>query len=189
MSNLEDDETFEESLDEEIEDEPPKEKKSKKKLFRMIIFFIILIIIFGIIANLIMVYLAASSVEVVNKRLNKLEALSIDTYEITFTLTLENPTDTTIDIDKITYDAYLEDSYLGKGFKTDLAIDPGVEDYMFTFSFKLQDLSEAVRQNFLSNSATLKINGEITIPVKFMGVAEFMKITLPYDFTEEVSRS
>ena len=61
------------------------------------------------------------------------------------------------------------------------------KDYQFKFQFNIYDLSAAVRNSFLLNSATLRITGEVTIPVKFFGIIKISELTIPYELQKEIS--
>ena len=106
---------------------------------------------------------------------------------MTFTLTLENPTSTEVEIEEINYKAYLEGEFLGSGEKKSFTIEPGTKQYTFEFQFSIYDLRESVRQAFLYSSTTLKISGTVTVPAKFFGVWKFTEIITPYEITEEIS--
>lgn len=183
LSNDLSDENNEKDHENRIRPEP------KRGLFKIITIAVIILIIIGFIAHIVLVYLAASSLELKNEEFNRIKALSLTDYEVTFTLTLENPTSTNIEIEKITYNIYVEEEYLGFGEKTLFSIEPGTKKYTFTFQFSIYDLSDSVRQLFLQSSATLKITGEVTVPVKFFGVWKFMEVTTPYELYEEISVS
>lgn len=186
MSLEDKNEVFEDSEDKQIE----HVKKVKKKItFKLVSIIIIVIIIIGLISHLILVYFATQTLEIKEKQFDKIEQLSLTNYEVTFTLTFQNPTDTEIDINKLTYDVYLEDEYLGNGEKSSFAIQPGLKEHAFSLQFNIFDLPAVVRELFLHSTATLKIVGEVTIPAKFFGLWEFTAIKNSYEITEDVSAS
>ena len=161
--------------------------RRKSKLLKLIVFFIILIIIIGLISHALMVYLAASSVDVTNQKVDSITSESVAEYEITFRLTLNNPTSTDIDIERLTYQAYLEDDFIGEGEKSDFTIEPGENDHTFKFTFNIYDLAGSVRTLFITDSATLKITGDVEVPVKLFGQWKVASVSVQYEYHEEIS--
>ena len=186
MNDESDEEEIKEILDEEFE--KPSMPKKRSRLYKLVILAVIIIIIIGLIGHLVLVYLAASSLKVAGKNFEELKTVTpLKTYKITFSLTLENPTSTAIEIEEINYRAYLEDEFLASGKKSDFSIEPGTEKYFFTFRFDVRDLPSALSQLFIQKSATLKISGTVTVPARFFGVLKYTEITLLYNITEEIS--
>jgi LEA14-like dessication related protein len=134
-----------------------------------------------------MVYLAASSVDVTNQKVDNITSQSVAEYEITFKLTLINPSSTDIDIERLTYQAYLEDEFIGEGEKSDFTIESGETDHTFKFTFNIYDLAGSVRTLFITSTATLKITGDVTIPVKLFGQWKVASVTVQYEYNEEIS--
>ena len=165
----------------------PIASHGKGRKIKLVIFLIILIIIIGIVAHLILVYLAAKSVEITEQKVDNITAKSALEYEVTFTLTLNNPSSTEIEIEKLTYQAYLEGDYIGEGEKSEFTIEPGETEHTFKFSFNINDLTGSVRILFLQESATLKIIGDATIPVKLFGQLKVSSITVSYEYYKDIS--
>ncbi len=182
-----------EENDDEAPDKALKMKKSplksKKRLFKILLVIIIIVIIIGLISHLILMYLAAESLEITDKKITKIRPLStaFDEYEVTFKLTLRNPTNTAVELEKITYKAYLEDDFIGSGEKNEFSIDPGSKEYIFKFQFNIFDLTGSVRELFILQYVTLKIKGTVTVPVKFFGLVKVSEISMDYEMEKEVT--
>jgi LEA14-like dessication related protein len=153
---------------------------SGKSRFSKILLLIIILIVIGLVSHLLFVYIAASSLDYEIKSIDDIKPITTFDYEMTFTITLKNPTPTSIDIKKLTYDAYLENSYVGSGDKTSFTIHPGSEDYTFILRFNIFNLTSAVIGAILMGSATLKLKLKSTVPVKFLGAWEMFDLTVDY---------
>lgn len=162
--------------------------KRKRRLYKIIIVGVVIFIIIGLFAHLILIYMAASSLEIANKKITGVKPLSnsFDDYEITFKIILRNPSNTEILIEKLTYEAYLEGDFIGDGEKIDFTIEPGSKEYTFKLQFNVFNLGLSVRNLFLSSSATLTIEGSVTVPVNFLGILKVSEITLDYEIVKDV---
>jgi LEA14-like dessication related protein len=171
------------------DDERTKHLSGKKKLIKILVFIIIIIVIIGLISHLVLMYLAAESLEITDKRITRVRPLStaFDEYEVTFKITLKNPTSTAVEIEKLTYNAYLEDEFIGSGEKTDFSIEPGSREYTFKLQFNIFDLTSSVRELFILQQATLIIKGSVTAPVKFFGLLKVSEISLDYTMEKDVT--
>ncbi len=145
-----------------------------------------LVILLGVGLHLGLVYHAASSLELVDKRLDSVVPVSADTYEVSFTLTLDNPTSISVEVDHISYDIYIEDDFAGAGQKSGFSIDPGSEELSLSLTISGQDLSGPTRTLLTQGGAMVTIKGEVTIPAKFLGLFTWRHLTLPYEVEEEV---
>lgn len=158
-----------------------------KSMARLIKLIITLTIVVGIISYLMMTYHVAQSLNVKDKYIEGVAPTGAPgEYNVFFVLVIENPTTSSLDIDIITYKAYIEQDYVGEGSKRDMSIKPGTKEYHFEFSFNIKDLSDATRTLFLDENATLRIVGDVTIPVKIFDIIIWTRITLPYEIEEEI---
>jgi LEA14-like dessication related protein len=134
------------------------------------------------------VYNAASSLEVDRAYVSAVYPEGIEgTYTVTFSITVDNPTGTTIEVDLLTYDLHLEEDKLGKGEKAFFDIPPGKMDLDFELTFSIYDLAGPTVTLFTEDSATLRISGEVTVPAKVFGLWTYTHITVPYSEEEEIS--
>ncbi len=148
--------------------------------------FITFFIVVGIVTYLVWAYHVAGLLSVEDKKVESVTPEGGGNYRVTFVLTLKNPTSTAIDVDRITYTAYLEDNYVGEGEKAFFSVQPGTHNYSFHFSFNIKDMPAAVQTLFFEENATLLIKGKITIPAKVFGLFTYTHITVPYSFEEPV---
>jgi LEA14-like dessication related protein len=181
-----------EEMDSNDEEESPRKPNNNnniartKRPFKLFIIFLIIIILAGTGIHYYLVYLAASSIEVSNVAVNDVKAKSIADYEVTFLITLNNPTSTTIEIEALTYDLYLEGDFIGSGKKNSFDIDPGSEQYSFKVDFNINDLSGSARTLFLQDSANLKIKCQVIVPIKLFGAIKVGSVTVSKEIVEPI---
>ncbi len=163
-------------------------KENIKKNFGKIRLLITIIIIAGVIIHLFLVYDAAKSIEVVDKKIVGLYPVypKIDEYEVKFMLTLKNPKSTTIEVDYISYKIYIENEFLGEGEKPRFFIKHGTENHTFLFSFNIMDLTSSTREILINGNANVTVKGEIIIPAKFLGLFTWKYIKIPYTISDKV---
>jgi LEA14-like dessication related protein len=151
-----------------MEHKPKKPSKSKSKRIKIIVIIVIIIILLAALLDLFLVYSAASSLDVDPKRIESLKPVTLQDYELDFILTLKNPSGSEIEVEKITYDIYLENDYIGSGERVDFTIQPGDHDQTFKFQFNIFDLAAAVLNHLLSSNGRVKIVGKVTVPLKIL---------------------
>jgi LEA14-like dessication related protein len=145
-----------------------------------------LVILLGVGLHLGLVYHAASSLELVDERLDSVVPVSADTYEVSFTLTLDNPTSISVEVDHISYDVYVEDDFAGAGERSGFSLDPGKEELSLSLTFSGQNLSGPALTLLTQGGAMVTIKGDVTIPAKFLGLFTWRHLTLPYEVEERV---
>jgi len=161
--------------------------KEKWKLYRKIKFVITIIIISGVIIHLFLVYSAAKSLETKEVKIIGIYPISLDEYEVKFTLTLYNPKNTEIEVDYISYNVYIENEFVGYGEKPHFIIKHGTHNYTFLFSFSILNLSSATKSLILAGeSIDIEIKGNVIIPAKFLGLFTWRYIKLPYETEEKL---
>lgn len=163
-------------------------KEFLKKYFGKIKLAITIIIIAGVAIHLVLVYNAANSIEITDKRIISLypQSVLLDEYEVKFSLSIKNPKGTSIEVDYISYRVYIEDEFLGEGEKPHFSIDPGITNHTLLFSFTIYDLSSSTQRVLLSGAANVTIKGEVMIPAKFLGLFTWRHITIPYTLHERM---
>ena len=149
---------------------------------------ITIFIIVGLVVYLLWIYMAASALSVENEQIKSVSPTGTpEEYLAVLGITMDNPTSITIEVDRITYTAYIEDNYVGEGEKNYFKIEPGIHELEFSVKFNIQDLPSDVKTLFLEETANLTIKGEFTIPAKVFGLFTYTTITAPYSVTEPVS--
>ncbi len=163
-------------------------RESHKRILRRIKAAVTVIILAGVIIHLFMVYEAAKSIEIVDKRIVGIypEYLKPDEYEVKFSLTLKNPKKTEIEIDYISYKVYIEGEFVGKGEKPRFIIQHGIKNYTFLFSFSILNLTTPTKNLLLNGNVNVIIKGEVIISAKFLGLFTWRYIKLPYEIKEKV---
>lgn len=146
------------------------------------------IIIVALVSHVAIVINAANSMEVERVRvISVAPGIVLGDFVVVFQITLHNPTGSTIDADRITYQIFLEDEFIGEGEKTNFQVEPGSQNLEFEVTFNVYDLPAPIQELFFGTDATLAIEGEVTVPIKFFGVWRYTEVTVPYEHEEEVS--
>jgi LEA14-like dessication related protein len=161
-------------------------KKKKKRLMIYVGTCLIIFLIIGIIINLYLEYSTAPSLGVSLKEVDSVKPISSHDYEILFTLTFINPTHSEIQVEKVSYNVYLEFEHIGSGEKKSFNIQPGKKDHTFSLQFNIMDLSKAIRNKFLNSYVTIRIEGIITVPVELFNLFKVSEITWNYEKLEDV---
>ncbi len=147
-----------------------------------------LVILVALVGHIVVVWNTANSLDVVGTQVVSVEPKDIEgDFTVTFKISLDNPTGGSIDVDRLTYDLFLEDEPIGEGEKTDFQVVPGSQSLDFTVTFNVYELSGPVQEAFFQTVATLTIEGDVTVPVKLFGVWRYTEVTVPYSYDEDVS--
>lgn len=147
-----------------------------------------LIILVALVGHIVVVWNTANSLDVVGTQVVSMEPQDIEgDFTVTFKITLDNPTGGSIDVDRLTYDLFLEDEPIGEGDKTNFQVVPGTQSLDFTATFNVYELSGPVQEAFFQAKATLRIEGDVTVPVKLFGVWRYTAVTIPYSHEEDVN--
>ena len=157
-----------------------------KERFRKIKIIATIILILGVAVYLIIAYQTAKSISIVEKKITGVYPLSLDNYEVRFSLTLKNPKNFDIEIDYISYNIYVENEFVGKGVKSSFFIENGIHEYDFSAIFSIKNTSKATQQLIMKNDANVKIKGEILIPAKFLGLFTWKHIKIPYEINKKI---
>ena len=146
------------------------------------------IIIVALVGHVAIVINAANSLEVERARIISVApGIVLGDFVVVFQITLNNPTGSSIDADRITYKLFLENEFIGEGEKTAFQVEPGSQNLEFEVTFNVYDLPAPVQELFFGTDATLTIEGEVTVPIMFFGVWRYTEVTVPYEHEEEIS--
>ena len=147
-----------------------------------------LVIVVGLVGHVAMVINTANSLEVEDVTvISVAPGVVVGDFIVTFEITLDNPTSGSIDVDRLAYDLYLEEDFIGKGEKSNFMVEPGSQRLDFQVTFNAYELSAPAQELFFSSAATLTIEGEVTVPIKLFGVWTYTEVTVPYEHQEQVS--
>jgi LEA14-like dessication related protein len=153
--------------------------------FRVLVTVIIIVALVGHVA---IVFNAANSLEIEEIGvISVAPGIVLGDFVVSFDITLNNPKGSTLDVDRITYRLHLEDEFIGDGEKTDFLVEPGSQSLEFQVTFNIYDLSAPAQELFFSDTATLTIKGEMTVPVKLFGVWRYTEVTVKYEEEVEIS--
>ncbi len=151
-------------------------------------FIVTIFIVIGLVVHLALVYNAARQLEVEGVRVTSVYPAAIEgSYTVTFTITVNNPTRTEIEVDRLTYRLHLETDFIGEGEKTFFDVEPGSQELDFSVTFALRDLATSTYTLFNQATATLRLSGKATVPAKVFGLWTYTRVTVPYEHEEEVS--
>lgn len=155
------------------------------KWFKVLVIVVILVALLGHIA---IVINTANSLEVEEVRVVAVAPdIVVGDFVVVFKITILNPTGSTIEVDRLTYLLYVEDEFIGDGEKTAFQVERGSQSLEFQVTFTIYDLPDPVQKLFYGSSATLTIEGEVTVPIKLLGLWRYSEVTVPYDHEEEIS--
>ncbi|MCD6222369.1 MAG: LEA type 2 family protein [Thermoplasmata archaeon] len=157
-----------------------------KERLRKVKVIITIVLILGVAIYLVMVYDAAKSIRIVDKRIKSVYPSKIDEYDVKFSLTLKNPKNFDIEIDYISYNIYVENEFVGKGIKPHFYIESGTKKYDFDATFSVKGLSESAKNLLIKGGANIKIKGVVMIPAKFLGLFTWKHIKIPYEINEQI---
>ena len=146
------------------------------------------IIVIALLGHVVIVINAANALEVEEVLVVAVVPdIMIGDFVVVFKISLLNPTGSTIEVDRITYLLYLEDEFIGEGEKSNFQVEPGSQNLEFDVTFTIYDLPGPIQELFYGSSATLTIEGEVTVPIKLFGVWRYTEVTVPYDHEEDIS--
>ncbi|MDG6220127.1 MAG: hypothetical protein QCI38_01600 [Candidatus Thermoplasmatota archaeon] len=149
---------------------------------------ITLFIIIGMIVYVLGVYGAASSLALEDQYISEVKSAGgLNQYEATVVLVMSNPTSTPIEIEFLSYSAYIEEDFIGSGYKQDFIIAPGLHELDFSLTFDLSSLSDPTQTLFFEGEADLKVEGKVTVPVKVFDLFKYTEITLPFSITQQIT--
>jgi len=105
-------------------------------------------------------------------------------------LKIHNPTDYTIAVDKLTYEIYINNRFVGQGVKQDLVIHgDGESDITMPVSITSADAIAAIIEVLKTGTIQVMMRGAIDVPVRWFGIIEIFTITTPYQFAKNVHLS
>ena len=147
-----------------------------------------LVIVVALVGHVALVVNAANSLEVEGVRVVSVApGVVVGDFVVTFEIDLRNPTGSTLEVDLLTYDLFLEDEFIGEGEKAAFEVGSGSQTLEFQVTFNAYDLPAPVQELFFSSTVKLTIEGEVTVPIKLFGVWDYTRVTVPYEHEEQVS--
>jgi len=107
-----------------------------------------------------------------------------DAISIVFRILVFNPTDYSVELDRLVYTIYIEDHYLGSGVKERIYISANGETPLYLkFTARTGDalriIGDMVKQG--DTAVDYKIEGHITVPVKLFGIIRLLSIDVPFE--------
>jgi len=106
-----------------------------------------------------------------------------DVIIFTIRVNINNPTSYSIEIDRIFYRVYIEDHYVGEGYKEHIYISPSsVTPIYLDFRVSTSDVLEIIADLLKSgdNAIDYRIDMVITIPIKLFGVIRIFSLDIPH---------
>ena len=137
--------------------------------------------------DIVMAYPAAAAVEVSPRGIESFKPITSQYYEVEFNLTLENPTNDNIQVEKLTYNLYIEFQYISHGEKTSFLLSPGESNYVFIVGINIDELPAKIRDQLLESEVTIKVTGLVVLPLKIIDTIKIGEITEGYNFLWDVS--
>ncbi len=163
--------------------------KSRRKILKIVSVIIVVIIVSALMVDLYREYLMAPSVKVTSKKIESFKPISTNDYEIEFIITLYNPTDIDIQIEKLTFNVYIEFFLIGEGDKDSFKIFPGNNDLTFSYGIRVFDLPTNIREQLLNSPITVKISGTLTIPIKLIRTIKVGEVKGEYELLQDITAS
>jgi len=155
--------------------------------------FLILMGVAGIAYDLIRVKHAADQLEVVDVGVGSVDfsGFPVPTkIDLDIRLKIHNPTDYTIAVDKLTYEIYINNRFVGQGVKQDLVIHgDGESDITMPVSITSADAIAAIIEVLKTGTIQVMMRGAIDVPVRWFGIIKIFTITTPYQFAKNVHLS
>jgi len=113
---------------------------------------------------------------------------------VDFEVVLENPSGASVEVSLVTYDVYIEETYLGTGGKRGVVVVPGANRLTFSLGTGTERLLtvlgrliyEAISRGLRYIDADVEVRGVVRLPVKLFGVIEVgsLAVTIPYSIRE-----
>jgi len=175
-------------------------------LGKAILLVAILVLIAGIGAFAYQAYSVAKNISVVDSKLSSLwididwgvvpffpfiMPTKVKSLYVTVTLTIDNPSSYSVEIENLHYEVYIEDTYLGYGDKSRFAVMPSRQQISFSLTASTGDLlgviksllESAVKSGLKSITVHYRVRGIIKVPIKLFNVIEVpaLKASIPFD--------
>ncbi len=105
-------------------------------------------------------------------------------------LLVQNPTSYTLDIERLTYNIYVEDRLLGEGTLQHLVIPAhSTHPIPVTLEISAADAISLLIDYIRSGGLRIKISGMIDVPIKLFGVMKFFTVSAPYTVERQLTVS
>ena len=153
---------------------------------------IVVLVLAGLGLNFYQLYMVAQNIKIEEVKISSImlegvNPLLFDYYPdkviFMFTVTIDNPSEYSLTIEKLTYKVYIEEQYFGEGEKENIHIPSKTKTQInLTLQSKTQNLLKIVEKILKTKEKTInyQINGTITIPVKIYNLKIF-NINYPYN--------
>jgi len=147
---------------------------------------IVLLLIVGLGVELYQLYSVYNNIEVIESKIVgfSVKGLPIPSeVTIIFRITVHNPTEYSITIEKFYYEIYVEDTFLTSGQKENINIPPGITNIDLDIHVTAYDAIKVLLGIFSEGAGEMhwKIRGKVTIPIKLFGLIKVFSIDVPYD--------
>ena len=160
------------------------------KTVALFLVFLILVGVAGIAYDLIRVKQAAEQLKVVDVGVGSvdLSGFPVPTrIDLDIRLKIRNPVDYTIAVDKLTYDIYINNRFVGQGAKQNLVIYGNGESVIaMPVSITSADAIAAIIEVLKTGTIQVMVRGTIEAPVRWFGIIRVFTVTAPYQFTKNV---
>jgi len=160
------------------------------KVIAAFLVFLILVGVVGIAYDLIRVKHAAEQLKVVDVGVGSvnLSGFPVPTkIDLDIRLKIHNPVDYTITVDKLTYDIYINNRFVGQGVKQNLVIHGNGESIItIPVSVTSADIVTAIVEVLKTGTIQVMVKGAIEVPVRWFGIIRVFTLTAPYQFTKNV---
>lgn len=102
---------------------------------------------------------------------------------ITFRVTVNNPTEHSVTIEKLYYEIYVEDTFLASGSKEYITIFPGQAHINLDVHVTTQDALRTLAIIISEGGKEIhwKIRGVVRIPIKLFNMVKIASIDIPYE--------
>jgi len=102
---------------------------------------------------------------------------------ITFRVTVNNPTEHSVTIEKLYYEIYVEDTFLASGSKEYITIFPGQTHINLDVHVTTQDALRTLAIIISEGGKEIhwKIRGVVRIPIKLFNMVKIASIDIPYE--------
>lgn len=148
---------------------------------------IYLIIVVGILVYLYGLYQAGTNLKIEDVKIRTVEIIPPTSLRFKVNVDFNNPANQEIDVSSLMYKVYLEDKYIGEGYKFQLSIPHNFSTSILEFEFDVKDtVVGAVKAG---DNANITVKGQVNVPIKVFGLFTYKTVTVPYTYTKQVSIS
>jgi LEA14-like dessication related protein len=143
-------------------------------------------ILIGVVLYAVGAYNLLNSVQISLERPPTANRVGSLEYEFTIHLLINNPTSTQFTAKNIYYKLYLQDQFVGDGFKPYLTIKPGLNSESVSIRINLWNFPSIISDALSTGSVRVRVEGTATVPLLAFGIIPWQEVTLqipPYEYT------